>query len=125
MSQPNQHNYPPLDPLQIATPEQLEALVNGILQSKMTDMSQAFAQEWDKREQNFVAENAELRAQLEAANDQIARMQIAYVDGILQVLGILLTIKQCRQHSNSSTNSCKIDINLISQHYCAIQECAK
>ena len=81
-SQPNQHNYPPLDPLQNATLEQLEALVNEILQTRMTDMSRNFAQEWDKREQNFVAANAELRAQLEAANDQIARMQIAYVDGI-------------------------------------------
>ena len=79
-----------------------------------------------KREQNFVAANAELRAQLEATNDQIARMQIAYLDGILQVLRILLTIKQCRQHSESSSraNSRKIIINFISQHYCTIQEYA-
>jgi hypothetical protein len=65
-AQPNQHDYP----LHNATPEQLEVLINEILQSKMTDMSRTFAQEWDKREQNFAAENAELRAQLEAANDQ-------------------------------------------------------
>ena len=83
MDQPNQHNYPPLDPFHNVPPEQLEALVNELLQSKMTEMSRSFAQEWGKREQNFVAENAELRAQLEAANDQIARMQLAYVDGIL------------------------------------------
>jgi len=70
------HSYPPAH----ATPEQLDAFITQVLQSKMNAMSEAFTQEWDNQEKGLRAENENLRAQLQITTDQISRMQLSYVD---------------------------------------------
>jgi len=77
-SHPNHNSYPPAH----ATPEQLDAFVSQILQSRMNAMSEAFTQEWANREKGFCAENEDLRTRLQTATDQITRMQLLYVDYI-------------------------------------------
>jgi hypothetical protein len=73
------HNYPPFVS---SNPEELDAYIAELLQSKMNAMSEAFTQEWDSREKNLRAENEDLRAQLRSATGQIAAMGPLYVNYI-------------------------------------------
>ena len=85
-SHPNHNSYPPAH----ATPEQLDAFISQVLQSKMNAMSEAFTQEWGNQEKGFRAENEDLRTQLQTATDQITKMQLPYVDYISPLFILLI-----------------------------------
>jgi hypothetical protein len=80
------HSYPP----PITTPEQFDAYVAELLQTKMNAMSAAFTQEWDNREKGLRAENEELCAQLQSAADQITAIRLSFVNYISSLFILLI-----------------------------------